>query len=64
MELDPGPALMGKKRLTSIPNETLAFLRRLDLIILSASIVTFFLALASSPWWTLTGTTARDLLNI
>ena len=37
---------------------------RLDPLILLGAVVTFFLALASEPWWTLTGTTTSRLLNI
>jgi hypothetical protein len=51
-------------RLSHSANETIGFLRRLDLLVLLGSLVTLFLALASEPWWTLTGTQNTKLLNI
>jgi len=51
-------------RLSSTSNETIGFLRRLDLLVLLGALFALFIALASEPWWTLTGTTNTRLLNI
>ena len=45
-------------------NETIGFLRRLDILVLLGALFALFLALASEPWWTLTGTTNTRLLSI
>ena len=51
-------------RLSRNSNETIGFLRRLDLLVLLGALLALFLALASEPWWTLTGTTNTKLLTI
>src|SRR5216684_2280437 len=51
-------------RLSRTSNETIGFLRRLDLLVLLGGVFALFLALASEPWWTLTGTTNAKLLTI
>jgi hypothetical protein len=51
-------------RLSHNANESIGFLRRLDLFVLLGALITLFLALASEPWWTLTGTTNSKLLSI
>ena len=56
--------ILGNRSLTSTPSEPFAFLRKIDLFVLSASLVTLFLALASEPWWSLTGSTTSNLLSI
>src|SRR5437016_12143876 len=45
-------------------NEKLGFLRQMDLLVLIGALVALFVALGSEPWWTLTGTTTSNLLNI
>jgi hypothetical protein len=50
--------------LTQSANDHIGFLRRLDLLVLVGALVALFLALASEPWWTLTGTQNTKLLNI
>src|SRR5256886_2634195 len=45
-------------------NERLGFLRQMDLLVLIGALVALFVALGSEPWWTLTGTTTSNLLNI
>jgi len=51
-------------RLSRSSNETIGLLRRLDVLVLLGAILALFLALASEPWWTLTGTTNTKLLTI
>src|SRR5207245_961698 len=45
-------------------NEKVGFLRQVDLLVLIGALVALFVALGSEPWWTLTGTTTNNLMNI
>src|SRR5439155_289000 len=45
-------------------NEKLGFFRQMDLLVLIGALVALFVALGSEPWWTLTGTTTSNLVNI
>src|SRR6266581_9402323 len=45
-------------------NEKVGFLRQVDLLVLIGALVALFVALGSEPWWTLTGTTTSNLMNI
>lgn len=45
-------------------NENRGILQRVDPLILLGAIIALFLALASEPWWTLTGTTTSKLLSV
>src|SRR5690349_8152781 len=45
-------------------NDAIGLLHRLDPFVLLGAVVTLFLALASGPWWTLTGATNTKLFSI
>ncbi|OLE68556.1 hypothetical protein AUF78_15460 [archaeon 13_1_20CM_2_51_12] len=45
-------------------SEKFGFLRKVDLLTLSGALLALFVALGSEPWWTLTGASTSNLLNI